>query len=60
MPRTLVTPPDLVPLVAAALNGVTVQGGVLSAVANGSEVKVKAHSDTSAPTFASQWTVTVH
>lgn len=60
MARTLVAPADLVPLIVTALNGVTVQGGVLTAVANGNEVKVKAHTDTSSPTYASQWSVIVH
>ena len=45
MPRTPVQPTDLVPLVVAALNNTTVNGGTLKAVANGHEILLYPHND---------------
>lgn len=61
MARTPVNYTDLVPLIVTALNGITVQGGVLKATANGNEVLVIAHNDSGAtPAHVSRWSVLVH
>lgn len=61
MTRTPVKPVDLAAAVATALNGTLVQGGTLSAVANGtSEVKVKVHSDQTGTRAWTDFTIRIH
>lgn len=59
MAHTPTAPKDLVSLIVAALNGATVNGGILKATANGNEVQVTCHND--APgTYPAQYAVYVH
>lgn len=49
MSRTPVQHKDIVPLIVAALNGISVNSGTLEAKADGSSIHLRTHIDSGAP-----------
>lgn len=59
MTRTPVQPADLIPAIVTALNGTTVNGGTISAKANGQSVAITVHSD-AVNTYAKTFDLFLH